>query len=376
MASSPGAPRRTVALFSADQVLRSRLAERMQSLGRYTISEDVPDGLFLGGKRKDEPDIIVLDVGNGALLDDPRLWPAVARLEGRQLLVLSEPLPPEGARNIVRLKASDWLQAPFSDDDFIASLVRVEGALAGTTSRVLAFVGASGGVGTTTIALAAGHYLASQRGAGAVGVVDLDFQSADCSSFLNLSRSFDLDALLANPQRLDTELLDVIKLERKPNMAIYSFERGDLFFAPQAVPFVLRLLDQVALKHRDVLIDMPNLATPWFEDVARSSDKVFAVMESNVPSLRHGRLLLQRLRTLRDPDTILPIINKTALRLFGNPVGRGDIAKMLGTNAFLTVSRDDGLSTDALNRALIPAEIAPGAKMSKQIAQIFRKALG
>ena len=376
MAPSQAAQRRAVAVFSADPTLRARLVERIQSLGRYGVTEDAPEALLLGARRKDEPDIIILDVADGALLDDPRLWAAAGRLEGRQVLVLSDALPPDRARAIVRLKAADWLQRPFTDDDLIASLVRVEGALAGTTSRVLTFVGASGGAGTTTIALAAAHYLATRKGAGVVGVVDLDFQSANCGASLNLNRTFDLDPLLANPERLDTELLDVIKLDRKPNMAVYSFERGDLYFAQNAPHFVLRLLDQAVLKHRDVLIDLPNLSTPWFDDVVRSSDRVFVVIESNVPSLRHGRFLLQRIRALRDPATIIPIINKTDIHLFGDQIGRGDISKMLGEPRFHTISRDDEVAADALNRALVPAEVAARSKMARQAEQLFQRALG
>jgi pilus assembly protein CpaE len=373
MAAHDSLQSKTITVFSADPGLRGRLSERLRALGRYQVSEAEPEALLSNAQRQ-TAELLVLDVGDGKLLDDPRLAMAREQLEKRPFLVISQALPPEHVRAIVRLQAADWLQAPFSDDDFVAGLVRVEGSLAGATCNVSTFIGAAGGVGATTMALSAAYHLARKAQAGDVAVVDLDFQSASCSAYLNLSKPFDLDGVLAAPDRLDTELLDLIKLERKPNLAIYSFERPDLFFSPAASAFVLRLLDQIALKYREVVIDLPNLSTPWFDEVVRSSDRVFAVLESNVPGLRQGRLLLKRIRALRsDPASIVPIVNKTTLRLFGNPIARGDISRMLDERRFHVVGRDDELAGEALNRALVLAEVAGNARVVKNANALFRE---
>ncbi|HTJ57251.1 MAG TPA: pilus assembly protein [Devosiaceae bacterium] len=377
MPAPQSAQRKTVAVFSADRALRTRLTDTVKSLGRFAVSDDEP-GSFLGGAApRQRADVVILDIGDGQLLDDPRLGPVKDQMEKRPLIVISEPLSPERIRGVVRLQAADWLQNPFSDEEFAASLRQVEGVLAGEAARVSAFIGVTGGAGATTLALMAAHSLARKSTPGAVGIVDLDFQSSSCSSYLNLSKEVDLEALLANPDRLDGELLDLIKLERAPGISVYSFERPDLFFAPNAARFVLRLLDQAALKHREVLIDLPNLNAPWFDDVVRHSDHVFVVFEAHVPSLRQARRTVQHILEIRGSAAgITPIVNKAAFKLFGNAITRSDVGKMIGNAKFQVVSRDDDLTTEALNRALIPSEISPRARMVKEAGQVFQEVFG
>lgn len=371
--STSAAQRRHLIIISADPALRTRLATQIRADGRYQVEDDEPEP-FLAGGRGDRADLVILDVGDGAMLGDVRLPAARDRLERRPLIVLSDALPPEQARAVVRLQAADWLQRPFADADLMASLAQVEGAVASNNSRVSTFVPATGGAGATTLALMAAQWLATGDKSADIGYVDLDFQSASASTYLNLRNGFDLDALIANPERLDAELLDLIRLDREPGIALYSFERPDLTFAATAKRFVLRLLDLVAVRHRQVVIDLPNLATPWFAEVLASSDDVFVVLECNVPSLRQARRLIQRARQIRgDKNRIVPVVNKTNFKLLGNTISRGDIAKMLDDPIIMSVGRDVELTTDALNRALLPAEVSRRAKPVREAGKVFHK---
>jgi len=376
-APPPIAQRRGVAVFTADKELRSRLVAKLKSLGRYEVREDDPQAFLAATRGAGQGGLVVFDVGDGTLLDDPRLYTLRERLSEHQLIVISSALSPERVRHVVRLQAADWLQTPFTDAEFEASLVQVEGSLAGLGSRVSTFIGATGGAGATTMSLMAAYLLARKSAAGETGLVDLDFQSASCGAYLNLGKELDLDALLAGPERLDTELLDLIKLDRPPGIALYSFERPGLYFAPNANRLVLRLLDQVALKYRDVVIDLPNLEVPWFDDVVSHSDNIFVVFETNVPSLRQARRLVTQIKEKHGAHlNVVPIANKTTFKLIGNTISRGDIAKMLGNVKFHTVSRDEELMTDALNRALIAPEISQRAKMVKEFSHIFQTVFG
>ncbi|MBU1336406.1 MAG: hypothetical protein KJ944_07480 [Alphaproteobacteria bacterium] len=143
---------------------------------------------------------------------------------------------------MVRLQARDWLQKPFNDTEFLATLARVDSASTAEQSRVTTVIGAAGGAGATTIALMAMSQLAKGAPDGQVALADLDFQIASSGSYLNLRSEFDIDAIAANPDRLDLELLDTIKLHYAPNMSLYAFERPHLNFAPEARRFVLACL--------------------------------------------------------------------------------------------------------------------------------------
>src|SRR5207247_5242198 len=75
--------------------------------------------------------------------------------------------------------------------------------------KLVSFIGARGGVGTTTLAANLAWHLAN-RHSRRVALVDLDLQNGDCSMIFNVDNVPGLRDALANPLRLDHLLLDRI----------------------------------------------------------------------------------------------------------------------------------------------------------------------
>jgi pilus assembly protein CpaE len=289
------------------------------------------------------------------------------------ILAVSAELGSDKVRQLVRLGAVDWFRKPVDAKELINSVIQHDGLSKVGESRVSTFISATGGAGATTMALAAASVLAKKAKApDETCVVDLDFEGASCSSYLNLVNEFDLDNVVNQPGRLDIELLDVIKLERDPGITLFSFERADMPFTRNGHDFVLRLLDLAAFRYHDVIIDMPNLSTPWFNDVLRNSNRIFVVCEFNIPSLRQARRLVRRIREQRgNSDTVTIIVNKDSRSLFGRPISRKDAEKIFADKEVHTIARDDALMNEALNRALLPSDISPRSRTVKQIKKLF-----
>ena len=375
--SSPKASGKGITLYSSDTDLRQRLAAKLAERGTYAVKQaDARDFLALPPAIP-APRLIVLDMGDGSILEDPRLAEAWERRAGIPIIALSADMTPERVRGLVRLRASDWLQRPFTEVDFMSALTQVEGGAAAADSRVTTILGASGGAGATTLALMAARHLAQYSAAGEFCLMDLDFQSASTGAYLNALGEFDLDSLIDNPDRLDREVLELIELHHKPGITLYSFERPDLVFAPTGKRFVLRLLDLVAARHREVVIDLPNLRTPWFDDVIKNSNFVFVVFEINVPSLRQARRTLTHIHEVRGSwEGVVGVGSKAGFKFLGNAISRKDVAKMLGDVKPHFLPRDDELVTDALNRALLPSEVSPRAHLVREASRLFTSVLG
>lgn len=349
-----------------------RLSAALASAGRYVPVELDAAG---GGSLRAAVKAGLVDVGDGSLLDTPVIARLQAALNGAPLVVVSAALSPERTRQLLRLGAADWLQQPFTDADILAALGQAAGA--GRSAEVVTFVPASGGAGATTMALLAAGHLSRKSKTERTAVVDLDFQSAACAAYLNAKSDFDLEALIANPDRLDGELSELMKQSRDPRLSLYSFERPDLYFQPQGAAFVLRLLDLAAAANSTVLIDLPNLRTAWFEDVIRHSDKVLVVCELNVPSLGRARRLLAEIAAARSGSAdVGVIINRAEFKLFGNVIARGDVEKMLSGVPFRTVAADPETSSDAVNRGLLAVEVAPRSRLVREAATAFDALLG
>jgi pilus assembly protein CpaE len=357
-----------VLLYAPSADAARRLSTAVLSSGRYSpVDFDAYRGA--GGLHAG-----LVDIADGALLDGPMIGRLQDALKGAPLIVVSAQLSPERTRQLLRLGAADWLQQPYTDADLVAALGQAAG---GSKSALVAtFVPASGGAGATSMTLLAAGTAARQSKSGRTCIVDLDYQAASCAAYLNAASQFDLDALLENPDRLDTELLELMKQAREPRLAIYSFERPNLYFQPLGAKFVLRLLDLAAGANNTVLVDLPNLRTPWFGDVIRHSDKVYIVCELNVPSLGHARRLLSEVTAARGgSDGVEVIVNRAEFKLFGNVIALGDVEKMFGKVPFRTVAEDTATMADAINRGLLASEVAPRSRLVKDAAAIFAAAL-
>ena len=159
-------------------------------------------------------------------------------------------------------------------------------------------------------------------------------------------------------------------MERAPGLALFSFERPDLYSSPTGRDFVLKLLDLVAAKYANVVIDLPNLETPWFKDVVGSSDQVVVVFEANVPSMRHAHRAVRRAKELGH-SAIRAVANKSSFALFGNTTTRKDVTRMLGDVPVSYLREDKQTMTDAINRALFPSEVAGKTAFVRDIDKLL-----
>jgi pilus assembly protein CpaE len=365
--------RKPIAVFSSDKTFLAETVSRLNALAIYDVLEGEPRAFLAGRPPQGRPTLVVLDIAQGELLTDPQLPTAKEMWGDTPILAVSAELGSDKVRQLVRLGAVDWFRKPVDAKELINSVIQHDGLSKVGESRVSTFISATGGAGATTMALAAAAVLAKKAKApDETSVVDLDFEGASCSSYLNLVNEFDLDNVVNQPGRLDIELLDVIKLERDPGITLFSFERAEMPFTRNGRDFVLRLLDLAAFRYHDVVIDMPNLSTPWFNDVLRNSNRIFVVCEFNIPSLRQARRLVRRIREQRgNSDAVTIIVNKDSRSFFGRPISRKDAEKIFADKEVHTIARDDALMNEALNRALLPSDISPRSRTVKQIKKLF-----
>jgi pilus assembly protein CpaE len=368
--------RKRVALYSSDPQFRREVATRLESLAIYDVQVADAAAFLHGATPEARPTVIIFDVGDGQILLEPTISAARATWSSVPLIAVSAELAPERMRNLVRINASDWLRKPLDGKDLLQAVTFHDSGSNASRSRVTTFISASGGAGATTLALSAAKHVADRSTQHAAGtcLVDLDFQSANCGAYLNLSNQFDIEGIVGQPDRLDVELMDVIKLTRKPGFTIYSFERPTLPFEAVGSEFVLKLLDLIAYRFENVIVDLPNLETPWHSSVLSSSDEIFLVFELNVASLRHAKKLYGRIRELKgNAANVTLIANKHKRKLFGNHFSKSELEKIFAAKHIKAIGFDPDLMADALNRAMLPDEIDRRARFNRDLKEIFEE---
>jgi pilus assembly protein CpaE len=363
-----------VAIFSSDSVFRREAVSRLQGAARYRVAEYEAEAFLAGPPEEARPQLIVFDVGGGAILDDATLGQARQKWGAIPVILVSGELAPHQVRLFLRLNPADWLRKPVSGRDLLATVSQHHGDARDSHSTIWTFIGANGGVGGTTMALHAAWDIAQQKDVepGEVAVLDLDFTKGDCGGYIGRHNEFDLSSVLRDPDRLDVELLDLIKAESPQGFSLFSFEQPGIVFSTTLPDFVFKLLDLTAFHYRHLVIDMPNMWTPWFDAVIANSDRLCIVAEMNLASLRHAKKLHGKIKEMRGNGANITLaLNNHKRKLFGNMLSRKEVQRVFTSGRIHFVARDDALMKEAMNRAELAAEINRSSRAIKDAKKVF-----
>jgi pilus assembly protein CpaE len=150
---------------------------------------------------------------------------------------------------------------------------------------LVTFVGARGGVGTTTLAVNTAWYLA-HRQSRRVALVDLDLQNGDCALALDIKPSSGLREALANPLRIDNTLLERVMTPVGERLFALSSEEPlseDLHFTAVAVETLVAALRE---QFHYVIVDVPRIPAPPYRRALDMADFCVLVADQTLRSVR------------------------------------------------------------------------------------------
>jgi pilus assembly protein CpaE len=151
--------------------------------------------------------------------------------------------------------------------------------------KMVAFVGARGGVGTTTMAANLAWHLANRQSR-RVALVDLDLQHGDCNLLFNVNATPGLRDALANPLRLDPLLLDRLMSKHGERLFILGGEepiQDHVQFTPAAIDTLFSVLRS---QFHYVIVDVPRIPTPAYRRALEIADRRVIVVDQTMRSMR------------------------------------------------------------------------------------------
>jgi pilus assembly protein CpaE len=270
-AAARAAPGRAPLLaFVADRDTERTLRECLDDLG-YTDSQITRGGIakaieVLAAQRS--PEILIVDISGIAMpvLEIHNL--ADVCEPGVTVVAIGDNNEVGLYRDLLHSGVSDYLFKPLTTPLLAQALnAKTNAAEPGDIQRKLgttiAFVGARGGVGTTTLAVNLAWYLAERQNR-RVGVVDLDLHGGGCALALNVKPTPGLREALVNPGRIDTILLERVMAPVGERLFVLSAEeplRDDIEFAADAVDTLV-----TALRHQFhyVILDVPRISAAHY----------------------------------------------------------------------------------------------------------------
>lgn len=292
------------------------------------------------------------------------------------VIVVSPAVDDQLVRWFLRLRVADWMKTPLSPGELLSTCGRV---LAQNSSgkqevKCLTFMGARGGVGTTSIAIHAGLLAAKHAGpaAAAACIVDLDLTSGACADYLDLQPAWALDDIIADPGRLDVHMLDVMTATHAQGLKVLSARRkyGQVSgFAPEVIT---RTLDLASQRYSNLVVDLPRHAESWTDGVILGSSSVYIVTDFSVPGVKAAHRMAQDIAAHYagevDPKVI---IKKYSRALFGSGLSVSDVRGLLGERLAGYVSAEDSLLKEAIDRGIPVTDIKPRNAFVADIAKIL-----
>ena len=364
-----------VLIASADQAASDFMQSSLAALSQYD-SEVMSHDAILSKKSAVDPDnfdLLVLDAGDGALLESSAAVEMRRKFSAMPLIVISDPLSDERMRLLLKLNGSDWLRKPLDRKAFLESVSSHVQMAHSSSSHVHAVVSAVGGAGGTSVAISLADALAraKKKTQPSVALFDLDFSTGTCGHYLNILNDYDLRPVIANPSRVDLEFIDIIKKKHGRGFSLLSFKQSEVLLSPAGGELILRMLDVVSFQNNHTVLDIPYYETPWREEILSAVNSIHLVTELTIPGLRQAKDIYTRIKKRRGEDFPVQVIaNKHRSRLFSFGIGRKDTRKVFKQTNTLVIDDDWGTMNEAVNRGILPVEVNPRSKFVRHIEKI------
>jgi pilus assembly protein CpaE len=194
-------------------------------------------------------------------------------------------------RDLLQAGVADYVVKPLNPR-LLAKALTDGRARAGEASPIhkklgtlVAFIGARGGVGTTTLAVNTAWHLA-HRQTRRVALVDLDLQNGDCALALEIKPTSGLSEALANPLRIDNTLLERVMSPVGERLFVLSSEEPlheDLHFTAVAVETLVSVLRE---QFHYVILDVPRIPAAPYRRALEMADTRVIVADQTLRSVR------------------------------------------------------------------------------------------
>jgi pilus assembly protein CpaE len=322
--------------------------------------------------------VVVVDVDATRADDFQALQHLVARLGGRPpIIVVTQAFNETVARQFLQVRVADFLVKPIAPLDLVQVCAQVAQDASSNATReaqIYTFLPAAGGVGVTTLAIQTALLLlhGGQRSGASTCLVDLDFQHGACADYLDLEARLDLDEIEPRPERLDSQLLEIMLSYHASGLAVIGAPHRPAEMRSFDPDVVTRLLDLVSARFDYVVIDTPRTWFPWTDNVLIGSNKLFIVTESTVPGLRYAKQLVAAINE-RLGEGVQPqvIVNRFEQKVFGSGLRRTDVKQALGDALAGTIPNSYALVREAIDRGVPLDEVKPRNPVAAELKKLI-----
>ena len=224
-----------------------------------------------------------------------------------KVILLSEKNDVNLYRDLIASGVTDELTTPLRSMTLVEAIAKAwADEAAPRIGRLIAFIGARGGAGSSTVAHNVAAAMARWHETRTL-LADLDLQFGTVGLDFDVDGSYGMNDILSSASRLDDVLLDRIVLKYADNLQLLASEPSLERAADVHGGAIEKLIDLAQTTERHVLLDMPRVWTGRTKAALSSADQIVITATPDLTSLRNTKTITEFLRQAR-PNDPMPIL--------------------------------------------------------------------
>ena len=292
-----------------------------------------------------QPDVLIVD-----LRRSPVVSPLVALLRRNHpttgVMIIASGLDPALLVEAMRAGVTEVVAEPFTQDDLESAVHRASAQSVGVElGQVIGFIGAKGGVGTTTVAVNVATMLGPMSKPGRTLLMDLHQSGGDAAVFMGVEPRFSVVHAIENSHRLDENFLKTLVT---PVTA-----HTDLLASPERpgtarldVSKTRRVIELASSVYKHTVLDIPR-SDGNLLDALEQLKAVYIVANQELATVRSATRVAAMLRERYGRDKVGVVLTRSDRQA---DIGHADVEKAIGLTVAHTFPSEYRIALQALNK--------------------------
>ncbi|HKU05704.1 MAG TPA: AAA family ATPase [Bradyrhizobium sp.] len=295
---------------------------------------------------------------------------------GTRVIVIGTSADITPYRELVRRGVNDYVIGPVEVLDVVRSICSLFSASeAVTVGRMIAVVGAKGGVGASTVAHNIAWHIARDVALDSV-VIDLDLAFGTASLDYNQDPVQGIANAVFSPDRLDSSFVERLLAKCTDNLSLLA--------APAALDQVYdfgadafdAIFDTLRMTTPCIVLDVPHQWTAWTRRALVGADDILIVAEPDLANMRNTKNMMSMLKSAR-PNDRPPLYCLNQIGMHRRPeIDLRAFAKTIETQPIATVPFDSRTFGEAANNGQMIVEVSANHRAARMFQQMARRLTG
>jgi pilus assembly protein CpaE len=279
-------------------------------------------------------------------------------------------------RELVRRGVSDYVITPVGALDIVRSICNLFSAPeAKSVGRIIAVVGAKGGVGASTVAHNVAFAIARDLAMDSV-VADLDLAFGTAGLDYNQDPPQGIADAVFSPDRVDTAFLDRLLSKCTDHLSLLAapatldkvYDFGDDAFDS--------IFDTLRTTMPCIVLDIPHQWSGWTKRALIGADDILIVAAPDLANLRNTKNIFDLLKASR-PNDRPPLYCLNQVGVPKRPeINVAEFAKAIESQPIASIPFDPQMFGSAANNGQMIAEISAGHRTTEMFLQIAQRLTG